>query len=239
MIYAVNFDGKEPVRTLAGEIRTALTKRLIVFISNFSSNQATLMELANQLGTARVMHGTPGSSPVVGANLNASASEVWFRSNRTEYQRLAGAQPVISLDYCATPSHMIRWFTDMTDLVSRYPKGMFDGLEKATATYRLHQRTRTAPLFRATRIGGKPYIAITDKLESVEGASPELVAEMKAAMINLYGFGTNEVYVDRPSELVIHISDGIATGRMPGPEPRQGQFSHLTVTPNWNLMLPT
>jgi hypothetical protein len=51
-------------------------------------------------------------------------------------------------------------------------------------------------------------------------------------MMNLYGYGTGEVYLDQAHTLVIHLSDGIATGRMPGPEPRQGYFYHLTVTPN-------
>ena len=239
MIYAVDFDGKDPVRTLVEEIRTALSKRLIVFLRGFSANQATLAELAEQLGTARCMDGASCPAPVVGSNQSPLPNELWFRSNRTEYQRMVDEEPVISLDYCASPSHMIRWFTDMSDLVQRYPAGMFDGLEDATATYSLYRCTHTAPLFRRTLIGDRPYIAITDNLESVEGASDEHVAAMKAAMVNIYGFGTTEVYLDNPSDLVIHLSDGIAFGRMAGSEPRQGQFTHLTVSPNWDLTRPS
>jgi hypothetical protein len=236
MINAAILDGTEPVRILASKIRRVLSDRCIVTVTNFPGNQSTLVDLAGQLGTARRMSGASSTSPVIGQHRGNVPGQFWFESRRTIYQRIAGIDPVISLDYCIRSTGMIRWFTDLTETFKCYPKNMFDGLDKATATYSTGLETRKGPLLRKTRLGDLSYAAITDSLISVEGLDQDEVATMKTTMTNLYGQGIGEIYLDRPGDLVIHLSDGIGCGQMSDSDTAQGQWSYLTVDPDWDLI---
>ncbi len=195
-----------PLLNLTGTIRTALSQRKVVLIPDFSPKQSVLLELAGTLGTTL-------AAPIIGLNRSTVPNGPWYHSVHPEYQRIVGLVPTISLDYCVRPSGMIRWFTDLTEIFPRYR-----GIEQFPSLIR-------------TTSDGLPYAAVTDRLTMVEGATTERVADLIAQMKNLYGFGTSEIYLDRPGDLLIHISDGIAVGRMPGPVPQQGQWLHLTVEP--------